>query len=135
MTKTKADICPRLVNGTRCNDVVCRSTRNHTTSAVKYWITFQKPKPCRHSWPCWEFEQDLCLFYHPPDEAKFEDQRREVMLADLEAPVTVDLPAIVARVNGEETVNVKLRDAVELSSFNRITASEIAIPGLKSRRP
>ncbi|KAH8666337.1 hypothetical protein BX600DRAFT_511279 [Xylariales sp. PMI_506] len=64
----------------------------------------------------------MCLFTHPLEEEKVEDKRRKLMLKDLESPSTIE--------NAEtSTQGCKVQGFIPLSSFNKISSTEIAVPG------
>lgn len=125
------DYCRYKVNGKKCPDAHDQTNRSHNQGRIQWWIKNQKDKPCKAQRPCLNFEGGLCLFSHPPDEVKWQDERQQLMSRDTELLEVLDLPPVLQ--SGGTTSEgdcLGVRDCTQLCTFSTIDECNIAIPGV-----
>lgn len=125
--KTKLPlICPHPVNNNPCTTKNC--TLEHGATIVRAWKQRQGREVCRSGQSCNHAATGTCLWSHPPAHRN-QTARVDEMTRRLRYEENIDVGVLAV----EELQTAGITQDRELASFNKVSDSEIAVPGWSLR--
>jgi hypothetical protein len=124
--KERKGPCPHLVNGRQCRSQSCRQRSYHDYQQIQWWKQNPGKSRCQKGSNCAHLQTRTCLWTHPPEDQALQAQLKELMTRGLTYKETLDTTRLLELSQGF----ISISDHCDLASFNKVSSTEIAVPGV-----
>ncbi|GAB1321052.1 hypothetical protein MFIFM68171_11262 [Madurella fahalii] len=126
--KARKGPCPHLVNGRQCHSTSCKQNSYHDAHQISWWKQNAGKSRCQKGPNCTHLQTRTCLWTHPPEEQAQLALLKELMTYGLRYKGHLNLRSLKP-----SQAFVGITDHQDLASFNKVSGTEIAVPGSPPR--
>lgn len=127
--KARKGPCPHLVNGRQCHSTSCKQNAYHDRQHIMWWKQNAGRNRCQKGPNCTHLQTRTCLWTHPPEEYAQLALLKELMTYGLVYREHLNLGLLMPCQDF-----VSITDHRDLASFNKVSGTEIAVPGSSPSR-